>query len=96
MAKWIFVITAVTLAVAVTQLSRKRGSGRAACRELVSSCRQAGFTPAGSPLERFELREICLAKILETGEFNGITFDRRTLSRCKARIDRRKSKLGNS
>lgn len=95
MKKWILLGVAAAGVIALLFVSRQSPQKKqSACRSLIAACETAGYKRGPTKEKRKEFRNECLKPLLETGSFQGTTFDPKIVEDCRARLDRRKNRAG--
>lgn len=96
MTKWILLGVAAVGVAGLLFFSRQKPKKFSACKALVATCETAGYKRGPTKEKRKEFRTECMRPLLQTGTFQGVTFDPKTVADCRARLDRRRAKAKNS
>lgn len=92
MTKWILLGVAAVGVAGLLFFSRQNPKKLSACKTLVAACETAGYKRGPTKEKRKEFRTECMRPILQTGSFQGTTFDPKVVSDCRARLDRRRAR----
>ncbi|MGE4130159.1 MAG: hypothetical protein AB7F86_00895 [Bdellovibrionales bacterium] len=94
--RWAIVVAGILIAAGAFWLSNQEEPGsnrqRNPCRKIYASCKKAGFRPGPKREDRAEFRKNCVRPILETGQFNGVTFQQEVIDKCKTALNNRRKK----
>ena len=96
MTKWVLLGVAAVAVSALLFFSKQNPKRFSSCQTLVAACETAGYKRGPTKEKRKEFRSECLRPLLQTGSFQGTTFDPKLVSDCRARLDKRKTRAKNS
>lgn len=96
MIKWVLLGVAAVAVCTLLFFSRQNPKKASACRALVAACETAGFKRGPTKEKRKEFRNECMRPLLQSGSFQGVTFDPKTVSDCRALLDRRRTRAKSS
>ncbi len=92
MTKWVLLGVAAVGVAALLFFSRHNPRKDSACKALVAACETAGYKRGPTKEKRKEFRTECMRPLLQSGTFQGNSFDPKVVSDCRARLDRRRTR----